>query len=103
MFMNVSFTWFGPDHRGVVGVPDGVIQVPDIPRKENSLFQVPEIRVVRDQVLVGGRHELAAVVGVGQNQFLDFREPARPWKLLEIGVIVGLDVDDVLEALGREL
>ena len=80
-----------------------MVKITNFPRKEDGLLQVPVIRVVRNQVLKSGRHELAAVVGVGENQVLDFREPSRTRELLEVGVIVGLDVDDVLESLRREL
>ena len=48
-------------------------------------------------------HELAAVVCVGQDQRLDPGESGAAWKVLQVGVVVGLDVDQALEALGGKV
>ena len=55
-----------------------------------------------DQVFIGGRHELAAVVGVARPDHPDVREALGQREVLERGVVVRLQLHDGLEALVRQ-
>ena len=96
-------TGFGPEDRRVVGVPNGVIQSTDFARQKDGLLQVPEIGVIRNQVLESRGNELAAVVGVREDQVLDLRESSGPRELFQVRVVVGLDVEDVPQSFLGEL
>ena len=81
-FTILLVTWIAPDHIWHRLVPE-LTQV-KFSREQDILWQVTEIRVLRDDVLVGARHEQTAVVGIGRSDYLDVGETLSIKKLEEI-------------------
>ena len=48
-------------------------------------------------------HKLTAVIGVGKDQGFDLGKTSAAGKVLEVGVVVSLDVNQALEALTGKL
>ena len=48
-------------------------------------------------------HKLTAVIGVGKDQGFDLGKTGAAGKVLEVGVVMSLDVDQALEALTGKL